>query len=137
MPALLAPAAPPIRSPRTPVGFLPGLFTRRLEREWLPTMPPYLRRGRFLALLYAAAVHADPYGLVLPAIGLDVPATLARSAGLSAGDGHRYLSAALAAGLMRHTAPDRWTLGSPTPPAWTAALDVLTAPSPLEAPRAC
>lgn len=117
------PAPPPPRPPRAPAGFVTAVFARRLEDEWAPAMPAALRRGRFLALLYAAAAHADAYGVLS---GPDAARALARSACLPAEDADRYLSALVAARLLRHAAPDRYVLASPTPPDWTAALAVLT-----------
>ncbi|MFF5695025.1 hypothetical protein ACFY7N_30660 [Streptomyces albidoflavus] len=134
---VLAPAAPPERRRTTPAGPVPAVFRRRLETEWAPSMPPLLRRGRFLVFAHAALTHADAYGALKPRAGLDVLTSLARCACVRLDTADLLLRATVAAGLVRRST-DRITLASPYAPDWTAAVDLLTAhvdtPAPLPGP---
>ncbi|MFE0824148.1 hypothetical protein [Streptomyces sp. NPDC058847] len=133
-----APAAPPERPHTTPAGPVPAVFRRRLEAEWAPSMPPLLRRGRFLVFAHAVLAHADPYGVLEPRTGLDVLTSLARCACARLDTAELLLRAIAAAGLVRRSA-DRITLASPYAPNWSAAVDLLTAHgdgcTPLSAPH--
>ncbi|MEU0289907.1 hypothetical protein [Streptomyces sp. NPDC006147] len=133
-----APAAPPERPHTTPAGPVPAVFLRRLETEWAPSMPPLLRRGRFLVFAHAVLAHADPYGVLEPRAGLDVFTSLARCACVRLDAAAVLLRATVAAGLLRD-GTDRLTLASPYAPDWTAAVDLLTAHGnaslPLSAPH--
>ncbi len=136
---VLAPAAPPERPPLSPAGPVPAVFHRRLEAEWAPSMPPPLRRGRFLVFAHAVLAHADPYGVLEPRAGLDILTSLARCACVRLDTAELLLRATVAAGLVRRST-DRITLASPYAPDWSAAVDLLTAHgddgTPLSAPYA-
>lgn len=135
---VLAPAAPPERPHTTPTGPVPAVFRRRLEAEWAPSMPPLLRRGRFLVFAHAVLAHADPYGVLEPRAGPDVLGSLARCACVRLDTAALLLRAAVAAGLLRDGTAGL-TLASPYTPDWSAAVDLLTAHgdgcTPLSAPH--
>jgi hypothetical protein len=117
---------------------VPAVFLRRFDSEWAPSVPPLLRRGRFLVFAHALLAHADPYGVLEPrADALDVLGSLARCACVRLDVAALLLRAAVDSGLVRSSA-DRLTLASPYAPD-SAAIDLLAvhgdASLPLSAPH--
>ncbi|MET7738372.1 hypothetical protein ABZT02_44960 [Streptomyces sp. NPDC005402] len=122
-----APAAPPERPPLATAGPLPAVFRRRLEAEWSAAMPPLLRRGRFLVFLHGVLALADPYGVLQARDGHDVLTSLARASCARLDTAEALLRATVAAGLLDRRSSERFALGFPYAPDWTAAVDVLAA----------
>lgn len=115
---------PPVPS-RGPV---PDVFLSLLSGPWARTMPAGLRRSRFLAWLYGLHAHADPHGWIAAREGTaDVADSLARASCARLRDGARFLTAALAAGVVTERTPGRYALVTAVAPDWVAAASVLTA----------
>ncbi len=122
-------------------GSVPHTFRLRMARQWVPQMPPELRRQKaFLYALATVAAMADAAGRTRwhsKDSGVGRPLRmkeLASAMGSDEKDARRYLAAAIAAGILTtEQAPRRGRttvyvlLVPPTTPRWAAAHAVLTA----------
>lgn len=127
--------------PESPTsGSVPHTFRLRMARQWVPRMPPQLRRQKaFLYALATVAAMADTAGRTRWHARPDEPGRplplkeLAAAMGSDEKDARRYLAAAIAAGVLTtEQAPRRGRttvyvlLTPPFTPRWAAALSVLT-----------